>query len=210
MKEKIEKIPFYIGVWIVLAAVSTALAGLGYVVTQQTIRMSANLDPLKATLQIKDILKQGVDPSRIIPPTQLELKDNYSVFAAVFDEKGNALSSSVMVDGKTPNLPAGLFENAKMKGENKFTWEPKSNLREAAVVVPYNAEVTEGTSTKATSGFILSGQPLTEYEKNIEVIMRLAVAAWGFCLVLSFILCWALFRNHSKHHHVQEIGETVV
>ncbi len=210
MKLETEKIPFFLGVWIVIAVVCTCMAGLAYATAQHVARSGANQDPLRAIHQIQDIVKQGVDPSQIIPASGQDIKDSYSVFAALFDDKGTVVSSSVQVDGKNPTLPSGVFDYAKQHGEDRFTWQPQNDVREAVVLVPYNSQIQTGTSTQASSGYILAGQSLTETEKTVRNIVELSGIAWIFSLVLTFLLCWGMFRNHNKHHHVQEIGETVV
>ena len=212
MKLQSEKMPFFVAVWLVVAAAATVLAGLSYVTAQQVTRMGANAAPLQATHEILAILKQGVDPSRILPPTQTEITDSSSVFAAVFDEKGGVVSSSVQVDGKNPSVPNGVFEYAKQHGEDRFTWQPKSGVREAAIVVPYSASVqADASSTPTTTkGYVMTGQSLTEVERIAQDLLKLTGVAWLFTLVLSLLLCWVFFKDHAKHHVEKEIGETVV
>ena len=198
-----EKIPFYIGAWLMVSVVSLPLALTTYVAVQHSLRSTADQAPVQATQQIVDALKQGATPDQIVRSSETELADLPIVFAAIFDDKRKAVVSSFKVAGGDPILPSGVFDTAHQRGEDRFTWQPQMGVREAAVLVPYSqmVSISPTSSPQTVTGFVLAGQSLTETERAERATAILCLIGWGVVVVLSFLLSWLLFRGHEHHHH---------
>ena len=195
MHESMEKIPFYVRLWLVLVVCGTLLMGLVYAAVQQDLRMTANDSPVQIVQEVTDALKQGADPQSIVPPTPTDLSSSLAAFVIIYDKNGQEVASSAELNGKTPALPGGVLATVDKRGDDRFTWAPGSGVREAVVVGKY------ATST-ATNGYVLAGQSLRETEKHESQQLMLAALAWIVFVVVSFFACMLLLGGHeSKHHH---------
>jgi hypothetical protein len=94
----------------------------------------------------------------------------------LFDDKGKLIASSAMLDGKTPILPSGVLASAKQKGEVRFTWQPKSNVRSAVVIDYYKG---------LNSGYVLVGRSIKEVENRIDNLQLIVLLGWALTLAVS-------------------------
>ncbi|GEM_PF-3869856 len=97
---------------------------------------------------------------------------------------------AALLNGIAPVPSIGVFENAKIRGRNIFTWEPQSGVRVATVIVPYYT--VEGGG----SGFVLVGRSLCEMERVIEEIAFDVLIGWIVMMGASFV---AVFITNLKH-----------
>ena len=74
----------------------------------------------------------------------------------IYDSGGHVVVSGVKLGGQTPKLPSGVLSFAKAHGQDRFTWQPTSGVRLAAVVKPYRAG--------DTTGYVLAARSLHEVE----------------------------------------------
>lgn len=140
-------------------------SGLVYVSTQQVLRLSANDPQIQIAQDVVNSLNGGADP-RQLSPNQLDIKTSFSPFVIIYDKNGKVVASSGQLNKKTLVPPKGVFESAKKYGENKFSWAPAKDVRQAAVIVKYD------------KGFVLVARSLKETEKRTAVILRFAAIAW--------------------------------
>ena len=152
--------------WLPLACLLTLVCLLGYALVQQDLRQSAN-DP-----QIQ-MAEDGVSPQSL--PT-VDISKSLAPFVIVFDENGRPVSSSGTLNGAIPVVPAGVFQYVQMSGEDRFTWEPTSGVRIAAIV------------DKTDSGFILAGRSLREVEKREDPTSIIALSTWILGMVGLFVV----------------------
>jgi hypothetical protein len=158
-----------------MAVIVTLVALMCYIVGQQVLRYTAN-DPQvqmahDATFRLAagaDLHIAGgdlVDPSRSLAP-----------FLIVFDANGRPISSSAVLDGRTPAPPAGVFSYTQTHGEERVSWQPRPGVRIAAVVVPFGGD---------HPGFVLAGRSLSEVEASTQKLLLGTFVGW---LALMFIL----------------------
>jgi hypothetical protein len=158
-----------------MAVIVTLVALMSYVVGQQVLRSTAN-DPQvqmahDATFRLAagaDIHLAGVDlvdPSRSLAP-----------FLIVYDANGRPISSSAVLDGRTPLPPAGVFSYTQAHREERVTWQPRPGIRIAAVVVPFGGD---------HPGFVLAGRSLAYVEASTQNLLLGAIVGW---LALLFVL----------------------
>jgi len=110
---------------------------------------------------------------------RMDIFKTLSPFMIIFDQDGKPLASNIELNGKIPVPPIGVFDNAKLKGENRLTWQLEAGVRIAAVIVPFNSN--------GQSGFILAGRSLRESENIIDHINFLAFYGWLATMICSFL-----------------------
>ncbi len=166
--------------WIPLAFVISGLAGFGLVLVQQSLRMTANDPQLHLVEEGVARIGEGERPEVIIPQGRIiDPGISDAPFLIVYDEAGRPVASSAELEGSTPAPPAGVFEYARRYGEDRITWQPRSNVR-VAIIVRHIAG--------RTGGFILAGRSLHETERRVGRLTFLTVCALGALLVGSAVI----------------------
>jgi hypothetical protein len=164
--------------WLPLGITITALCGLLYITVQQNYRLSANDPQIQIAEDIAMQLTQGQNPQYFMPQSKPELRKSLAAFLLIFNDKGRLLGSSITLDGKDPIVPQQIFANIKQKGEVRFTWQPKSGIRNAVVANYYKGQ--------NTSGYVLVGKSLKEIEARIDSLGIMVFLGWLITLFASF------------------------
>jgi len=161
-----------------LAIVGTATLTIGacYTMVQQSTRLAADDLPLATAQTIKVQLENGATPNDTVPAQSINLRGNTNIFAIVTDNSTHVLASSATLDSQTPLPPKGVFSYTTANGTDHFTWEPTAKVRLATRVLTYS----HGTD----SGYIITGQSLSQAEDRINTYSLLALAAW------LAVICW--------------------
>jgi len=172
--------------WLPLVVVIVLLCGLVYLTVQQSLRMGANDPQIQMAEDAATTLAAGGTPVSILPTTQLDISNSLAPFLVVYSDAGEPLASSGLLNGAAPLLPAGVFDYTRLKGEDRVSWQPKSGVRVAAVVVAYGG---------SHPGFVLAGRSLREVEireSQVEQItgiaMLVTLAGSLFVVVLSELI----------------------
>ena len=175
MINKIKNIEGDIILIISTAVMSFLVFGIIYTVVQQDLRQTAN-DP---QIQIAEDGATALGGGTAIPnwSQSVDIGKSLNSFIIVYNEAGQPVASTGVLDGKVPTPPAGVLAAAKQSGENRITWQPRADVRLAAVVVYYSGK---------QSGYILSARSLKEVEKRESYTEYLASA--GFLISLFIIL----------------------
>lgn len=154
--------------WLAAAIIITLIFGGFYVTLQQFGRHSANTAPAAAAAaQVQ---------SGAVPATgpRLELTADSGVFVMVFGADNKPASSTVMLHGQLPVIPAGVLETAKALGSDDVTWQPEPGLRMAVV------------ARQSAGGVVVAGQSLTPFEDNDRMSQLFLAAGWlGSVVVLT-------------------------
>ena len=135
-------------IWLPFAVVITAFCALAYASVQQAYRQGANDPQIQMAEDAADALAGGASIDVIVPVSKVSVAKGLAPFLIVYDGSGQVLASSVMLDGQTPGLPDGVLDSTKAMGENRVTWQPRTGVRIAAVIVSYQ------------DGFVLAGRNL--------------------------------------------------
>jgi hypothetical protein len=168
-----------IGYWCPLAIVASGLCFFTYVAVQQNYRMNANDPQVELAQNDAVALKAGISPAQIVSSEQVDIGSSLSTFTLIFDANGNVLASSTLLDGKTPDIPAGVLTAAVKTGENRVRWQPRSGLRFATVIDAYKSP--------SGAGFVLVGRSLREAEARIDNLTLMLTLTWLAALVASFV-----------------------
>jgi hypothetical protein len=163
--------------WLVTAAVSAVLCLLVYASTQQVLRQSANDPQIQMAEDAASLLSNGAEIAKIVPATNIDISKSLSPFIIVYNNSGNPIASGGTLHERTPVPPSGVFEHARMNGENRLTWQPESGVRIASVIVSCGGN---------NPGFVLAGRSLRETEVRESQMLSLSGISFVVILVISF------------------------
>lgn len=150
----------------------TVIAGFVYGTGQQIIRRSADIRPAELAHEVKIGLERGQTIDQISGTYRSSFEKSLVPFFIVYSkDKKPVGSSAIKENGKTPQIPVGVLENAA-KGENRVTWQTESGERYATVTLAYS------------DGYITGGQSLKEYEKNIDHLGKIALLGGGLLALI--------------------------
>ncbi len=165
-----------IALWLPVAAISTVLAGAVYGAVQQSLRASANDPQLQMAEDAAAQLSAGAAASGVATGTTVDLARSLAPFVIVFDGSGGVLASTAELDGDTPVPPQGVLDAASANGVDAISWQPRSGVRAAIVVVPFDDGAARGT--------VLVGRSLRAVEERETNTLLIAGAAWAAALVV--------------------------
>lgn len=159
----------------VLAGVVTLFV---YAAIQQALRQSANDPQIRMAEDGASALARGVSPHDISGNGQVNGASSLAPFVLILSPNGSVEAASGNFDGKIITPPAGSLAVARRQHETRFTWSPRSGVRQAAVVV-WNGG--------AHPGFVVAARSLREVEVREGQVGRLAVLAVGVIIAVSAI-----------------------
>jgi hypothetical protein len=163
---------------LVLAALATGLALALNTIPQQVLRLGAD-DPqiaiatdLVAVFQsggIQEMLRQGALPFLVGGPGNVDMAHSLAPFVIVYDDQGHILASQAVLEGKAPTPPPGVFDYVRIHAEDRFSWQPRRDVRIAAVMQRVNGP---------QSGFVVAGRNMREVEARESLVGKLAGLTW--------------------------------
>ena len=163
--------------WLPLAVAIIAMCGLVYLIAQQLLRQGANDPQIQLSEDFAASLASGKSPSGDFLTKQVEISTSLSPFVMVFDDTGKALASNALLDGATPQYPAGVFEYVRQHGQDRVTWQPREGVRHATVVTRF-----EGP---AGSGFVVAGRSIRDVEERSTYFFQICAMACFLTLIAS-------------------------
>ncbi len=173
--------------WLPFAVVILVLSGLAYVLVQQNYRQSANDPQIQIAEDVATAISGGTPADQIVPAEgSTEMAKTLSPFVQIYGDDGKIIGSSILVDGKNPTVPAGVFDYVKKHGQDRFTWQPKKGVRSAAVMTHF---------TGVRPGFVLAGRSLREVEIREQQALYLAGIGALASLVISFLVLFLLMKT---------------
>jgi hypothetical protein len=168
--------------WLPLAVALTLLCGIIYATVQQTYRSNANDPQIQMAQDAVYALSNGSSPESLVSNTSVEIARGLSPYLIIYDERGNAIASDGVLDGKIPEMPNGVLNYSKDHGSDAITWQPRRGVRSALVIQPFNG---------AINGFVVAGRSLRvveERESNLVMMIGL-----GWILSLGGLLILVVF-----------------
>lgn len=159
--------------WIPLALAITLICGLIYLTVKQDLRGEA-FDP---QIQIAQDLKEDLNSGKKLGEStkNIDLNKSLAEFVIIFDEQNHPIYSEASLDGKIPIPPKGVFDYVLEHSQDRFTWQPKTAVRIAAVVTKFN------------KGFILAGRSLKEVEKREDSLLKQVEIGLGVILITTLV-----------------------
>ena len=156
--------------WLPLFIVTTLLSLTLLVAVQQNYRLSANDPQIQFSLEVKELLAEGVPPEALLGENRIDFAQSLSPFVIIYDQAGSVVASTGYVDGQVPSMPQGVFAKTVKVGKTAFTWQPMKGVRTAVVVAKYE--------TNGTTGFVLVGRSLSEIEARIMRLGLIVGLGW--------------------------------
>src|SRR4051812_19887662 len=150
------------------AALFSLILLLVYATVQQGYRSAAN-DPqvqlardiaedIRYTRTYRNYLDNTVDP-----------KQSLGTFMQLYNGKGELLFSGGAVNGRAPQIPKGVLDNAKQYSENAVTWQPAADVRLATV-----AEYT----TMPDTAYVVVARSMQEVELRESRLTQMIILSW--------------------------------
>jgi hypothetical protein len=172
--------------WLPFAVTITALSLLVHVSTQQVLRQSANDPQIQMAEDTANTLSNGsVSPEELAGGEKIELTQSIKPYLTVFDESGNVVASSAMLNGADPKIPQGITNYIRNYGEDRVTLEPQNGVRIAAIIVKY------------PGGFVLAGRSLRETEMRVDQNLLIVGLSW-FATMFASLLSVLIFIPFPK------------
>lgn len=176
--------------------VLTAVSLLVYGAVQQVYRRGANQPQIQRAEDTATALSNNIDLKTVAVTGQLDMGQSLAPFQIIYDMSSNIISSSGVLNGKTPALPSGVLDHVGKYGEARLTWQPASGVRIAAVVVPYSGKI---------SGYVLYGRSLREVEKDIDMLGQMVLLTWGLGVGILLSYSWVFKKLKSYLQCTQAI-----
>src|SRR5437588_5903424 len=145
--------------WLPLACGIFIMSLLVHLTVQQSLRMSAN-DP---QIQIAEDAPSALTAAQIVPAqaaaNPIDIAGSLATFTVFYDDHGQPLSGSGLLNGKLPSLPAGIFEHVRQSGESRVSWQPQPGVRDAIVV---------RRRGRSHPGVVLAGRSVPRAERRLR------------------------------------------
>ena len=120
------------------AAVATLVCGIVVVALQQELRQAAD-DPQHQLAEDAIVaLDAGAPASSIVGSDRVDIAVSLEPFRAVYDASGGILATDGQLDGAAPGPPRGVLDTARTTGIDRVTWQPRSGVRVALVVLRWS------------------------------------------------------------------------
>ncbi len=183
--------------WLSMIVVITMLCLLVAVVVQQNFRTSANDPQIALSEEIAHDLSSAPNQnseltilnqlqeslSLRLVPGKTDIATSLLPFVVVYDQSGNPLASTAVLNSAAPILPKGVFDYTLSHGQDRLTWQPQNTLREAAVVTYFYSPVTHN------AGYVLASRSLRDVEDREGTLSSIVFLLWfSSIIVLSFII----------------------
>jgi hypothetical protein len=163
---------FFIVTHFAAAIVVTGILFTLYVTVQQVHRTAADDPQLQMARDIDARISEGRSIEGLFPPDTVEISRSLGTFVTLFNEAGKPIRSTGLLNGRLPQLPAGVFDFSRKNKEDVFTWQPEPGVRMATVVV------------STAKGFVAVGRSLREVEIRESHLTSMVLMAWVACLVV--------------------------
>jgi len=180
---------FFFVPYLAAGFIVTIMLGVLYASVQQTYRSGANDPQLQIARDIHASLARGVSVNKYLSDT-IDLEKSLSAFATLCDNKGQPIQSSGFLNGQFPRLPVGVFEFAKAHGEDVLTWQPRSGVRMATVVLHNNMSPVE---------YIIVGRSLQEVEIREHNLLVMVSICWVIAMGVIMVAGWLQYVSRKQH-----------
>ena len=164
--------------WLPFGIAITAMSGLIYTSSQQLLRQSANDPQIQESEDIATALSTSLPIGSVIPSANVELSRSLSSYVLVFNNEGQYVAGNGKLDGLVPIVPTGVFDYARAHAQDRFTWQPRSGVRQAVVLTWYTGQ---------HPGFVLVGRSLREIEHREDQLLLIIALGWAITMAITFV-----------------------
>jgi len=172
-----------VAIFLPVAVLATALAGLIYVEVQQDLRGGANDPQYQLAEDAAARLDAGATPGSVLDAADpVDLGADLGAFVIVFDSNHRIIATNATLDGGSPAPPQAVLDAARPGSPSAVTWQPRDGVRIAAVTVAWNG------------GFVLAGRSLRRVEQQESTAELIAGAAWAATMIALLLASLATAR----------------
>lgn len=157
----------YVSIWFILMLAGIFSVGCAYVCTQQSLRLGANEHAASAAKQVLVKLQNGGTPQNVLPE-KTDMHTSITPFVYIYDDNKRLAATSAAYGSGNIVYPQSVLAEINKNGENRVTWQPKTELRFATVGIKY------------TGGYVIGCYSLSESENTASHI--------GFLLLIGYAL----------------------
>jgi hypothetical protein len=168
-----------VALWLPAAVAVTVAAAAAYGVGQSIARSAANDPQIQLAQDGAAELAAGSDAAAVADGPQVDLATSLAVATTVVSRAGTILASTGRLDGVEVRPPLGALAAATSHEPRTVTWQPRRDVRMAAVIVPY--------SGAAGSGTVVVARSLRVVEQRDSRLLVLVAAGWLGGLVATAI-----------------------
>lgn len=156
-----------------LASLAILVVGFGtiYGAVQQAQRSDANYPQIQMAEDTAYSLNKG-EPAFDSVYGNVDMGRSLAPFTIIYDKKGNVVHGTGNMDGRVPKAPLGILQAAKGKQYYAVTWQPKNDVRIAAVTVA------------GKDYYVLSGRNLKEVEKSENTTLLISLLGGIIAVIL--------------------------
>jgi hypothetical protein len=154
--------------------VITAFSMLAYVTVQQVYRQGANDPQIHMAQDMAYALEQGKALDEVMPDETIDMERSLAPFYIIYNLSEQPVAGTGYLNNSLQTLPQGVLEYTSEEGQDRITWQPQSNVRIAAVIVPYK------------DGYVLAGRNLSEVEDREVQTTLFAGVTWILAQVAAF------------------------
>jgi hypothetical protein len=158
--------------WFPIAFIVTVLIGFVYIVSQHNLRQGANDPQIQIAEDTSTSLASGASAESLSAEQSVNLEVSLATFVTVYDKDGRVIGTTGKLGKDDPLLPKGVLDYTAKHKEDRVTWQPKDNVRIAAVVRHYRTASGE-------TGFVLVGRNLREVERREYELLIYSALAWA-------------------------------
>lgn len=174
----------------------TVLGVVGTLKVRQVIRRGANQPQIEMAHFYASEIGDGAAPDDSIPPGYVDPERNLEPFVAFYDDEGKAVASTGFIDQSIPIPPPSIFEHVRKEGSYTFTWEPRPDVRIAAV-----AERVTGSH----NGMVLTGRSLRLIQGDERSLYGIAFVSW--LILMTLLITGASFLKHAQRGDPQYLAQ---
>jgi hypothetical protein len=161
--------------WLPLATLVVLLAGLIYVVAQQSYRQGLNDPQIQMAEDTALALEKGGNPRELLPVSHIDPTRSLSPFMIILNHRNEVVASSIDPNGAAILPPSGVFDVARKNGQDRFSWQTANGQRYATVIQRVNGD---------HPGFVLAARNMKEVERRIDNLTLMTALALGLSLVV--------------------------
>jgi hypothetical protein len=169
-------------------ALLTLVALSTYTVFQQDMRLGANHPQVEMAESLAQNLQSGESLSGSLP-SSVDVEKSLDPFVIVYNSTGKPVYSTGYLNGSVPELPKGVLQYTRQHHEDRITWQPRSDVRIAAVIVNYGGR---------DGGFVLAGRSLRVVEQQESSLLHIVGLAYLGALILFTAALWSWWRKVRK------------
>jgi hypothetical protein len=169
--------------WLPFGFLAIVLCGFSYLAVHQSLRLSANSPQIQMAEDTAASINNGTEPFLLVPQGSVDIAASLAPYIIIFNASGTPIAGNGLLEGTLPSLPPGVFTYTQLAGEDRFTWQPRTGLPIATVLVHTNNPDAE---------FVLAGRSLREVENQENQLTINAGIALIIALLGTFLLALLL------------------